>query len=92
MRYTLGQIAHGAVGKTKVWLQNLGVPVDEASADLVAGRLVGGCYASCPHRIDPNGKPDSHSKCALCGCPVVDKARVLSEKCPDDPPRWPEPD
>lgn len=41
---------------------------------------VGGCE-DCPVQ--------RQSKCLLCGCPIEDKARMASEKCPRDPPRWP---
>jgi hypothetical protein len=34
----------------------------------------------CPHF--------SGSKCSICGCISRWKARLASEHCPDDPPRW----
>ena len=34
---------------------------------------------TCPHRVE--------GRCSLCGCFIVPKAKLLSEKCPDG--RWP---
>jgi hypothetical protein len=89
----ISRVVHGAAGLVKVAAQAAGIPVDQADAAMVKSRL-DKCRV-CPH----SGKSQnpafrktkgltSLSKCDICGCFLGAKARIASESCPDDPPRW----
>lgn len=61
------------------------------------GRRLAAC-AACPHRIEATRHPTLHRwladgerpmVCGLCGCALARKARLGSERCPDEDPENP---
>ena len=80
------------------WGKSLGlVEVSEENKALAIIRV--SVCVKCPHAkemwlkkfIDGflrNDELGSGIGCEICGCPVNEKALVIEEKCPDNPPRW----
>lgn len=80
---TARQFTHGAIAQMKLKLRVIGITIDAADENMVAARVL--ACKECPHSTKPF---DSHSKCGLCECWCVDKARLRSEQCPDRTLRW----
>lgn len=87
MNLTISQISHGAIARAKLGLRSLGLSIDGISEDSAAERVA--TCLSCENLLpDKDGKISTQSQCSKCGCPIFDKARLGSERCPES--RWPE--
>lgn len=80
-------IIRGAIGLTKVAMQDIGIPIDQAPEKDRLERIEK-CRL-CPHsEKDPAFMHEPHlgltnkSKCTLCTCRISKKVRVASESCP----------
>ena len=77
-------------------VEDTGITLGMAVAKAIGDHVAAGCPKltqeqletrltachSCPFRLGLT--------CRKCQCVIAIKARLLLEKCPDDPPRWPE--
>lgn len=82
-----GGCLNGVSGLMRVGAQLLGIPLDAAPADVVAGRR--DVCRECPEATKNAAKRDGPTKgltlksmCRECGCNIAAKTRLASEACP----------
>lgn len=82
------KIARGAIGLAKAAAR-----IDRADESTISTRR--DRCRNCPHatrNVDRINEPSkgltTFSRCELCGCVIVAKTAIASERCPDNPPRW----
>jgi hypothetical protein len=81
-------LLHGAKAKAKYYLISLGLTDNDAADEALMNARLAVCKA-CPHATkNAEGIATTHSRCGLCRCPLVQKAALQSERCPDS--RWQE--
>ena len=86
------RVVSGVVGLSKVAMQAVGIPVDQADAQTVQQRR--DVCRECPHasksdaaRFTSFSGLTSRSTCDQCGCFIKAKTMIASEVCPKG--KWP---